>query len=199
MNKLIITMIAIIVVIGGMLTAVMIFQPKKEESPKIETQIAQEEILDDCTEEYESLEHENTIITNTKEEKTSPNCSLTIKTYYKKCSHTKEEYINLPQNFVNLTKEEIQQKYENYEIKNFASNAIILYQEKETECGEHYIIKNKNGYVTIYQILEDGTQKEIETTGISTEYLTQTDKINIENGITVNGKQNLNQLIEDFE
>ena len=36
-------------------------------------------------------------------------------------------------------------------------------------------------------------------TDIATEYLTDTDKVEMEKGIEVNGKQNLNQLIEDFE
>ena len=53
--------------------------------------------------------------------------------------------------------------------------------------------------VTIYQVLEDGIEQELETTGITTEYLPDTDKINMKNGIQVNGKQELNQLIEDFE
>ena len=48
-------------------------------------------------------------------------------------------------------------------------------------------------------MLEDGEQKELETTGITTEYLPETDKINMKKGIQVNGKQELNQLIEDFE
>lgn len=62
-----------------------------------------------------------------------------------------------------------------------------------------YIIKDNDGKVTIYEILEDGSNKEYEVTDISTEYLPETDKMNIKNGIQVNGKQNLNQLIEDFE
>ena len=43
------------------------------------------------------------------------------------------------------------------------------------------------------------SEKEYEETDIYTEYLTETDKNNIQKGIYVNGKQNLNQLIEDFE
>ncbi len=200
MNKLIVTMLAIVVVIGAILTAVMVFTPKhSQDVEKIQTEIAEEEILDECTDEYEEMEYENTVKANTQEEKTSPNCSLTIKTYYPKCGHTKSEYTNLPQDFVNLSKEEIQEKYQDYEIQDFATNAIVIYQEKQGDCGEHYRVKDKNGTVTIYQVLEDGTEQEMETTGITTEYLPDTDKINMKNGIQVSGKQELNQLIEDFE
>ncbi len=61
------------------------------------------------------------------------------------------------------------------------------------------MVKDKEGQVTIYQILPNGEQEEVEVTGITTEYLPETDKINMEKGIGVNGKQELNQLIEDFE
>lgn len=193
-------MIAIVVVIGAMFTAVAIFTPNRNDNvEKIQTEIAEEEILDDCTDEYEGAEYEDTVKANTQEEKTSPNCSLTTKTYYQNCGHTKSEYTNLPSSFVNLTKDEIQEKYQEYEIEDFATNAIVLYQEKEGECGEHYMVKDKEGMVTVYQVLEDGSEQELETTGITTEYLPETDKINMKNGIQVNGKQELNQLIEDFE
>lgn len=200
MNRVIITMISIVVIIAAILTAVAIFNPNQGEYvTKVKTEIAEEEILDDCTDEYEGMEYESMIKANTQEEKTSPNCSLITKTYYKKCGHTKNEYSNLPQSMVNLTKDEIQEKYPEYKIETFASNEVILYQEKEGECGEHYMVKDKEGMVTIYRILEDGSQKELETTGVSVEYLPETDKINIKNGIQVNGKPELNQLIEDFE
>lgn len=200
MNKIIIGLIAVLVIMGAVFTAVMIFNPNQDNKVEnVETKIAEEEILDDCTDEYEEIEYKNTIKANTQEEKTSPNCSITTKTNFLGCGHTKNEYANLPQNLVNLSKEEIQEKYQDCEIESFASNEVILYQEKQGNCGEHYMVKDKDGQVTIYQILEDGEQKELEVTGITTEYLPETDKINMENGIQVNGKQDLNQLIEDYE
>lgn len=200
MNKVIVTMLSIVVVIAAILTAIAIFNPNiNEDIKKVETEVAEEEILDDCTDEYQEIEYENTVKANAEEEKTSPNCALIIKTYYPKCGHTKNEYSNLSQELVNLTKEEIQEKKQEYEIESFDSNKVILYQEKEGECGEHYLVKDKEGMVTIYQILEDGSHKETETIGVSTEYLTETDKINMKNGIQVNGREELNQLIEDFE
>ncbi len=198
MNKYIITIISIFVVIGAIFTAIIIFNPKQEDMPIIEEKIAEEEILDDCTDEYEVMQEE-TAKANSEEVKTSPNCSLTIKTYYKKCGHTTSEYKNLPQELVNLTKEQIQEKYPDYTIENFENNQVALYQEKDSECNEHYIVKDKEGMLTIYQLLEDGNQKEIETTGVSIEFLPEADKANVKDGIRVNGKQNLNQLIEDFE
>ncbi len=200
MNKVIITMICIVVVLGAIITGFLIAQPKDEQQNNItQTQIGEEEILDDCTDEYEELENSNMLETNSSEEKISPNSSITYKTYYKGCGHTKEEYNNMPQELINCTKSDIEEKYTDWQIEKFSSNEVILYKEVDGECGEHYLVKEKDGKVVVYKILENGEEQEYETTQISTDYLTDTDKIEMQNGIRVNGKQELNQLIEDFE
>ena len=51
----------------------------------------------------------------------------------------------------------------------------------------------------IYLLSGDGTESELQETQISTEFLTETDKIELQNGIRANGKQELNQVIENFE
>ena len=60
--------------------------------------------------------------------------------------------------------------------------------------------RNPEGKVVeILGHINDGTKKLLEETGISTDYLPETDKVQMQNGIEVNGKQELNQLIEDYE
>lgn len=200
MNKVILVMICIIVIIGAIFTAIFISKPNQDEDiVNITTKVAEEEILDECTDEYEYLENQEIALTNSDEEKVSPNCSITIKTFYKKCGHTTSEYDNIPEKLVNCTKEDIQNKYEGYKVEKFSSNEIILYIEKDGECGEHYIVRDKDGTVMIYRNIGNGEEEFVEETGISTDYLPETDKINMKNGIQVNGKQDLNQLIEDFE
>ena len=200
MNKVIITMICIVVVLGAVITGILISKPDENEKPEsVETKISDENILDDCTDEYEELENSNMLETNSSEEKISPNSSITYKTFYKGCGHTKEEYNNMPQELINCTKNDIEEKYTEWQVEKFASNEVILYREVDGECGEHYLVKEKDGKVVVYKILENGEEQEYETTQISTDYLTDTDKIEMQNGIRVNGQQELNQLIEDYE
>lgn len=202
MNKVIVTIICIIAIIGAVFTAIIISRPDDNEIAEninVIEKVSDSEILDECTDEYEQMEKNNMLEANSEEEKVSPNCSFTINNYYRECGHTTSEYLDLPQDLVNNTKQEIQEKYGEYKIDKFASNEIILLKENEGECGEHYIVREKDGQVVVYNIQSDGTEKEYEVTGITVEYLTDTDKINMKNGIKVNGKQNLNQLIEDFE
>ena len=66
-------------------------------------------------------------------------------------------------------------------IDKFSDTQIVISKKEEGECGEHYIVKDKEGKVVIYKLLEDGTENEYEVTDISTEYITDTDKINMKN------------------
>ena len=197
MNKTIMSIIAIIVIIGAIIIGVQICKPNKEQEDII-TKVSDEKIEDDCTDEYQEIQEEM-LQANSTEEKISPNCFITMKKTYNKCGHTTSEYIAIPKELVNKTKEDLEEKYIGWTIDKFSDTQIVISKEEEGECGEHYIVKDKEGKVVIYKLLEDGTENEYEVTDISTEYITDTDKINMKNGIKVNGKQELNQLIEDFE
>lgn len=197
MNKTIMSIIAIIVIIGAIIIGVQICKPNKEQEDII-TKVSEEKIEDDCTDEYQEIQEEM-LQANSTEEKISPNCFITMKKTYNKCGHTTSEYIAIPKELVNKTKEDLEEKYIGWTIDKFSDTQIVISKKEEGECGEHYIVKDKEGKVVIYKLLEDGTEKEYEVTDISTEYITDTDKINMKNGIKVNGKQELNQLIEDFE
>lgn len=197
MNKTIMTIIAIIVIIGAIIIGVQICKPNKEQEDII-TKVSDEKIEDDCTDEYQEIQEEM-LQANSTEEKISPNCFITMKKTYNKCGHTTSEYIAIPKELVNKTKEDLEEKYAGWTIDKFSDTQIVISKKEEGECGEHYIVKDKEGKVVIYKLLEDGTENEYEVTDISTEYITDTDKINMKNGIKVNGKQELNQLIEDFE
>ncbi len=202
MKRVIIAITCVIIVLVGIWTAIIISNNESKSNniqEIVQEKISNEEILDECTDEYEEIEKEEMMQTNAEEEKVSPNCSFTKKIYYDKCGHTVSNYLELPKDLVNLTKEEVKEKYQGYQIEEFDSNKIVLFKQVNDECGEHYIIKDNEGKVTIYKILEDGSESLIEETDIYTEYLTETDKNNMKNGIVINGKQELNQLIEDFE
>ena len=197
MNKIIIVLLSIIVVIAAMVTALIIYMPEEEKDENITiTNIAQNEV-DNEKNEMENVI--NVVETNTNEERISPNAFITFKQTYNECGHTKVEFVEVPQEFVNLTEEELKQKYPEWNVEKFTDTDIILNKEVEGNCNEHYIVKDINGIVTVFHVLEDGTEEEYQVTDIATEYLTDTDKIEMEKGIKVNGKQNLNQLIEDYE
>ncbi len=199
MNKTIVTILAIIVIILAMITGIIIYKPKDKK--QTEDLTAKTEVVNATNSivKNEKKEENRVEETNYTEEKISPNAFVTFKVTFKKCGHTTNKYMEVPEEFVNKTEKELQEKYSDWKIEKFSDTEITLTKEEEGNCGEHFIVREKEGLVIIYEVLEDGTEKEYERTDISTEYLTETDKINMEKGIEVNGKQNLNQLIEDFE
>ena len=132
MNKIIVTLLCIIVVIGAIFTAVAIFQPKEETKEEtVITEVSDEEILDDCTDEYEEIGEQNSLQANSEEDKVSPNCSFVQNIYYEKCGHTISNYLKLPNDLVNLTQDEVRQKYPDFQIEEFSSNKIVLFKQVE--------------------------------------------------------------------
>ena len=208
MNKTILIMISIIVILLAIITAVFIFKPNQKEIPRnIETRISEEqykeeekrEKIEEVRETEEIGEKEEIVTTDSDEEKVSPNAFITFETTYNKCGHTKKEFLEVTEQMVNKTKKEIEELYTGWNIKKFTRTEIILSKKEEGECGEHYLIKEKNNVIVIYEILSNGKEKEYETTDISTEYITKEDKERLKKGIRLNGKAELNQFIEDFE
>ena len=205
MKKTYILIILFAVIILGIAAGTYIFvskENKKTENANVENALnkVSDKMEKDYTKELEELNKlNNSLETNSNEEKISPNCLLTLKRHYDKCGHTTKEYIDIQENLVNKTQEELEEKYPNWEVEKFSSGEIILYKEYTGMCDEHYILKEKDGKIVIYKIDENEQEKLYETTEIAIDYLTDEDKENIKNGIKVNGKEELNQLIEDFE
>ena len=203
MKRAIIILSVALVIIISVCTAFFIKDLNKEdieEKDDIEvSDINNEPVTDECVDEATDFEKIEIEETNSNEEKTSPNCSLTMKRYYNECGHSIEEYSNLNKELVNKTKDEIQKVYSAWTIDKFSNNEIVISRSFESQCGEHYVVRDKNGKVVIYLLSGDGTESELQETQIATEFLTENDKIELKNGIRANGKQELNQVIENFE
>ena len=133
------------------------------------------------------------------EEKVSPNAEFAMKKYYNQCGHFKFEYAELPEELVNLTKEEVEEFYDDCEVEEFSSRRVVLSQEINSLCNEHFIIKLGEKYVQVFHLEPDGNLVLYETTDISKEYLTEEDIKKLEEGFYVFGEGKLNSVLEDFE
>ena len=90
-------------------------------------------------------------------------------------------------------------EYSDWEVIGFNPSKVTLYKEFDGECGEHFKLKIEDGKVVVYIVNSDGTKSIYEKTNISSEYLTETDLINMQDGLEIYSKEELNQIIEDFE
>lgn len=179
------------IVVLGIIVGIFVSKNSTKDEKKVETKLVSTE---------QNIQNGIELIsTSYAEVKASPNCLFEFKTYYKGCKHTTTKRENIPEELVNKTEIEMQDRYKDYKIEEFTANNIVLYQEKEGICDEHYLLKENNGYIAIYKI--DNAGKEIlkENTQIVTTYLPETDKQNLKNGIKIIGKENLSLTLEDYE
>ena len=194
--KIIISIILSIIIIA-IITNIIIYNKKDgNKIPESYTYVS-EVIEDECTEEYINEQNTTTVVST--EEKVAANAILILKKYYTKCEHTVNEYVELPQELVNMTKKDVEAYYSDWKVIGFEQGKITLYKEFDDTCGEHFKLKIEDGKVVVYIVNKDGTESIYEKTSIPSEYLTETDLINMQNGLEIYGKEELNQIIEDFE
>ena len=199
MKKYTIITIITIGIILGFLTGIYLYRINKVDNG--EKEYVAEKIEDECTaigelgyEEIASL-----IATNNNEEKTSPNCTIILKVYHEACKHLIESKQSIEEADVNITEEELKQKFSDWEVQRFTPTEIILYKEVDEFCNEHYLLKEVDGYITIYKLDENDNAQIYNTTEIPTEYLAEKDLEQIRNGIKVYTDKELNKTLEDFE
>lgn len=198
MSNKIKTLLAILLVVLMIFATYILFNKEEVTDNEAKSNIYISEVIEDeCTEEYKEMQNATTV--SMSEEKVSSNAILILKKYYQKCEHTINEYVEIPQELVNLTEEEVQAQYPDWEVIGFQTGKVILYKEFDDVCGEHFKLKVEDGKVVIYIVNSDGTENVYEKTNISSEYLTETDLLNMQDGLEIYGKEELNQIIEDFE
>ena len=193
MNKQAIFILSVIVLFFG--AAYATTKVTKEDNKNI----VADEIKANNEAENIFIEEEKTVATTADEIKVTPNTLLILKKYYSDCQHTIIESAEIPDEMVNLNKDELQKSYPNWEIEKFTKEEVILSKKLNSFCGEHYLLIEEDGEVLIYSLDENGEKKDKEITEIAFEYLPETDKIILKNGIYIYGKEELNKIREDFE
>lgn len=83
--------------------------------------------------------------------------------------------------------------------------AIALQEELEevshilNEEKRRYVLRNKDNYINVYYLDDNGNEILYKQTNISVEYLDYDDINKLNVGVTVEGAQEMNKLLEDFE
>ena len=170
---------------------------------KLETNIYEaKQIEDECTIEGELMELgmiDGYVQTNSNEEKVGPNTILKLKKIYIECNHTVTEIVELPTELINMNKQELGEKYKEWNLEDFSTEEIILSREYTGICNEHYLVKITGDVLGIYTIDQNGKETLKEKTEIYSNYLPENDISRLKEGIEVIGIDNLNSLLEDYE
>jgi hypothetical protein len=133
------------------------------------------------------------------EETVSPNAIVIITEIYKKCGHTITKREEVPREIVNLNEEKVKEYYKDWNVDEFSSEEIKISREKNGICDEHYILRESDGYISISAKNDIGEFIFKALTDIPVQYLPEEDYKNLEKGIEIVGKDNLNKFLEDFE
>lgn len=143
----------------------------------------------------------NTIVqeTNFSEEKIGFDAEFALKKYYKECGHCIIEYSEIPSELINMSREEIEDNYPEWGIEEFSKDKLVLSQNINSLCDEHYVIKSIDKNVDVYRQKQKDNMELYKETGIATEYLSKEDIEKLEKGIYVYGNEKLNSTLEDFE
>ena len=81
----------------------------------------------------------------------------------------------------------------------YMSHRIEEASNNITEQDTHYLLKDVYGYIEVYYLDENNKEYLYKKTDISTDYLTEEDKDDLQLGIEVVGIEELNKMLEDFE
>lgn len=151
-------------------------------------------------EEFKTQDKLNTVEAVSAEEKIIPSTELAVKEYYDECGHFNFKYIDLPNELVNLNRQEVEDFYgEEYEVEEFSKNNVILAKEINGFCENHFCIKLEDKNINVYKINPDTSFSFLKSTDIGQDYLTARDIENLQEGIYVYGEAKLNSTLEDFE
>lgn len=127
-----------------------------------------------------------------------PGAKLIIEKRFSVCGHVSRKQTNVPNDMINLTEQQLKSAYKNWSIKSFSPEEIILYQEVNTKCSNHFILKEKDGLVAVYyQTPVNGISLK-EVTPILVENLRAQDKERLKTGIKIESQQELAQVLEDL-
>lgn len=196
-NRTMMIIVAVLLSVATIYSIYAIFSTENDVEEDDDETYVSEKIQDECTEEY--IEEQTAKTVSVEQEKVSANARLVLKKYYVKCEHTINEYVELPKEIVNMTEEEVKTQYPEWEVIGFSSDKVTLYKEFDDVCGEHFKLKVEDGKVVVYMVNKEETESVYQKTNISSEYLTETDLINMQDGLEIYGKEELNKIIEDFE
>ena len=191
MKKLIYISLIIITIAGGIALGVVVHLYNDEKMEKV--------TIDQVKEAQKTLLNKTVIQTATQEKKSSPNAYITFETYYTKCGHSEISKKRILPEDANMTEEELKEKYKEYNLKIFTDDEIIFYRELNEMCNNHFIIKEKDNRIAIYNIDKEGNEILKNTTDIETKYLPEEDVKLLQRGIKANSQNELQQILSDYE
>ncbi|WP_341877012.1 BofC C-terminal domain-containing protein [Defluviitalea saccharophila] len=118
--------------------------------------------------------------------------------YYEEDGKIVEETIEPPYFLIDLTRDELQEKYSDWQISYFSDQKVIMKKNIASKSPYHFVVGVYNGYIAIFYNNEEGELeiKEITETPISSLPIEEQNKL--KEGIKVYGEEALIRILQDY-
>lgn len=154
-------------------------------------------------EELSGEEEEDGIEIVKEGDRITPNTFIEKRIHYKECGHTITSLDTGDKDIINMDKKEyenyLKSNYPNLQLISYSNNKIILYGERNHLCEKHFIVGEKDGVLSIFEINKDGEKvvfKSFKNYPLS--IFTPMDQENLKKGIIVDSEDELSDVLENF-
>ena len=128
---------------------------------------------------------------------------LVYEDYYTLCNETitKSEtvYDTNVDELLEIEKSKQSASSKEYEVKEKTKERLVFYRELDQNCPNHFNVKLENGVIVIYSVVNESVSTVYKTIDIAQELIRPelVEELNL--GIEINSKEELNLFIEDIE
>lgn len=158
-----------------------------------------EEFKKEIEEIKERVDAENSMITvSASETKLASSAEMVIKKIYTLCGHSEINRMKIPMELVNYTEDDVKEKYPGWSIEKFGSDEMVISKEIEANCSNHYVIKESEGKIAVFEEITNDKMNFVENTEIDMSLFSAEDIDKFKKGIKVYGKEEVSSLIEDY-
>ncbi|MSS44136.1 hypothetical protein FYJ27_10500 [Anaerosalibacter bizertensis] len=133
----------------------------------------------------------------------SPNTFVEKEINYSECGHVVTDTFKANDEIINKTEKDfrnyIKENYPNIKIIAFSTQKIVLREERNHLCPNHYVVGESEGKIAIFKINDSG-EKILDK--IFNDYplslLKEVDQQKLKDGIVVDNEEELSDVLENF-
>lgn len=133
----------------------------------------------------------------------TPNTFIEKRIHYKECDHTITSLDTADKDIINMDKEEyenyLKSNYPNLRLISYSNTKMVLFGERNHLCKNHFIIGERDEYLSIFKINDDGEKVIFKTfKDYPLSIFTPVDQENLKKGIVVDSEDELSDVLENF-
>lgn len=141
---------------------------------------------------------EEAVVTAKKENTITENTEMIYQYYYTKDGVTKEQKEPVQDFLLGLNRAQLESIYVGWQLLYFSPEKVILRSSVEGKSTESFLLGEYEGYLAVYR-QEEGKQPSLmEKTDIPIAVLPEMERNQLQEGIRVNGEENLAKLLSDY-